>query len=47
MQLDHVFRRLDLSKLSPNERDRYIANIAKVAGVIRSALHPCHEAGAD
>ncbi|MCZ4283556.1 hypothetical protein O4H29_01835 [Marinobacter salarius] len=36
MQLDHVFRRLDLSKLSLNERDRYIVNIAKVADVIEA-----------
>lgn len=34
MQLDHIIRRLDLRKLSPNERDRYIARIAKVGDVI-------------
>lgn len=39
MQLDHVFRRLDLSKLSPNERDRYITRIAKVGEVIEARFN--------
>lgn len=34
MQLDHILKRIDFGKLTPNERTRYISRIENIAAMI-------------